>query len=909
MTYNRPEALDDTYFERVPKLSGDTRKTNRESLLRAIDESLPVGVYAVDEKAGNILFFNNKFCEMWGITHLRDSMRNGALNNLDIAMEIVSRIKSVKPGQNSKGIFKHCDGPETVIDEFRLADERLIRCNSARLHDFTEYDACRLYTFEEIVQHKPEACTGACMRYEGLIDELPLIAFEMDVKGNITSLSPNAHRVLGCTPDEFSAALNVFSIIAPEDRDMLEENIRCVADRKEIGHEYTIVTKDGRRITGMIYASPVYEGDTLVSLRGIIADISSRKKAEEKLRENEERFRSIMNSTMDAILTINGNGVITFWNDAAEKLFGYTWQEATGQSLTMLMPEHYRNAFNMARMNSPGSGKVAHLDRIIELEGLKKDGTVFPFEMSLSLSRENEVSRFCAVIRDITERRKMQEDLRLLSAAIECSPSSIMINDIAGRVVYVNAKFTAVTGYTSQEAVGQSTSILKSANVSSEDLRSMIKTVTMGRDWHGDIRFRRKSGEEYWAAARVAPIQDSRGLATHFVYTSEDITERKLAENQILLNERRLESLLRISEHKAENIQELLDFALDEAITLTGSKIGYIYHYDEQNCQFILNTWSNGVMKECTITNPETKYDLDKTGIWGEAVRQRKSIIINNFEADHPLKKGYPAGHTPLKSFLTIPVFELDRIVAVVGVANKDKDYEHSDVLQLTLLMNSVWGFVERKRAEEKLSASLREKEILLKEIHHRVKNNLQIISSLLSLQSPKINEMNAAQMLKESRDRVRSIALIHEKMYQTNDLSMIDFGEYTRSLTDYLIHSYSIGPGTVTIDVEGDNINMSPDKAVPCGLIISELVSNCFKHAFPEGRTGKVKIGLRHGEIMTVSVSDDGVGLPEDFRLENTTSMGIQLVTMLAEQLEGSVAVERVGGTKFTIVFPAEEH
>ncbi len=190
----------------------------------------------------------------------------------------------------------------------------------------------------------------------------------------------------------------------------------------------------------------------------------------------------------------------------------------------------------------------------------------------------------------------------------------------------------------------------------------------------------------------------------------QDITLRKQAEEELRMNEARLLGLVNILQHPFSDAQEFLDFALEEAIQLTGSKIGYIYHYDQSNRRFILNSWSRDVMQACSITKPQTCYELDKTGVWGEAVRQRKPIILNEFQAENPLKKGYPVGHAHLRSFMTIPVFRGERIISVVGVANKEADYTHTDVYQLTLLMDAVWKVLEREAAEN----SLREREAQL---------------------------------------------------------------------------------------------------------------------------------------------------------------------------------------------------
>jgi PAS domain S-box-containing protein len=213
---------------------------------------------------------------------------------------------------------------------------------------------------------------------------------------------------------------------------------------------------------------------------------------------------------------------------------------------------------------------------------------------------------------------------------------------------------------------------------------------------------RRKDGTEYPVEVHLQLVDSGRGRV--FLAVINDITERARAEALLRLNEARLEGLLEISEHGDRSEEQLLDFALHKALALTGSAVGYVYLYHEETRQFVLNSWSRGVMEACAILEKRTVYDLDTTGIWGEAVRQRQPLLVNDFGAANPLKQGYPAGHVPLRNFLTVPVFSGLEIVAVVGVANKEGDYDPSDIMQLSLLMESVWRIVERTRAEEALA-------------------------------------------------------------------------------------------------------------------------------------------------------------------------------------------------------------
>jgi two-component sensor histidine kinase/DNA-binding NarL/FixJ family response regulator len=212
----------------------------------------------------------------------------------------------------------------------------------------------------------------------------------------------------------------------------------------------------------------------------------------------------------------------------------------------------------------------------------------------------------------------------------------------------------------------------------------------------------------------------------------------------------------------------------------------------------------------------------------------------------------------------------------------------------------------ERKRMEEKIRASLAEKEVLLREVHHRVKNNLQIITTLLDLQFENIDDKQALSAIRVSQERIKSMALVHEKLYQTMDLARIDFAGYIESLTIYLCSSHMTDPEQISLTMEVGDVALVIDKAIPCGLIINELVSNSLTHAFPEGRKGNVTIRFHADDqgVVTLMVADDGVGLPPGMDFRDTKSMGLQLVTMMTKQLQGEISLLNEGGASFTIRF-----
>lgn len=217
----------------------------------------------------------------------------------------------------------------------------------------------------------------------------------------------------------------------------------------------------------------------------------------------------------------------------------------------------------------------------------------------------------------------------------------------------------------------------------------------------------------------------------------------------------------------------------------------------------------------------------------------------------------------------------------------------------------------QRKIADEAIRASLREKEVLLKEIHHRVKNNLQVVSSLLGLQSRTIEDGALRKMFQESQNRVHSMALIHESLYQSANLSEIDFPAYIDQLANYLFRSYGIDSHRVQLTAAIDELRLTIDTAVPCGLIINELVSNSLKYAFPDGRSGRIQIEMHQDDhrCIRLAVIDDGVGLPDGVGEPGTKSLGLRLVRTLSDQLDATLDMASDGGARITLTFNAGGH
>ncbi|HEY9906930.1 MAG TPA: histidine kinase dimerization/phosphoacceptor domain -containing protein, partial [Thermosynechococcaceae cyanobacterium] len=293
--------------------------------------------------------------------------------------------------------------------------------------------------------------------------------------------------------------------------------------------------------------------------------------------------------------------------------------------------------------------------------------------------------------------------------------------------------------------------------------------------------------------------------------------------------------------------------------------------------------------------------------------QQPKSILCMPIQGHGKL-----IGILYLENNLTTNAFTLDRatilqvLTAQAAIALENTQlYEQLAADSQTLETNNralQQEVSDRSRAEEQLRQSLTEREVLLREIHHRVKNNLQIVSGLLQLQSQSITDASTINILKESQYRIESMSLIHKKLYAASDFGEIDLADYIPSLASSLLASYQLTPLQVALEIDVVPVLLNIDQAIPCGLIVNEIISNALKYAFPGDRQGKIRVHLHTASPNQVelTIQDNGIGLPETVDWEYAQSMGLSLVhDLVIEQLEGSLTVERYPGTTFRIQFP----
>ncbi len=552
--------------------------------------------------------------------------------------------------------------------------------------------------------------------------------------------------------------------------------------------------------------------------------------------------------------------------------------------------------------------------------------------------------------REIQYRRQtetsLDESREQFRLAFENASVGMCLIDLDGQFKKVNPMMSVIFGYTQVELEQMTVNDIAHPDYQSVSPKFIEKAVSSS-DSKGTFEklYLHKTGKSVWGEVTSSLVRSPEGDPLYFISHVQDITDQKRAEEYHRRNEARLESLLRISQYRAESTKDLLNYALDEAIQLTDSKIGYIYYYNEHRKEFILNTWSKDVMEACTVQNPQIRYDLDKTGLWGEAVRQRKPIIINDFQSPNPLKRGYPEGHAVLYKYLTVPVIIEGKIVAVAGVANRPSDYDDSDARQLILLMDSVWNIADRKRAEEELimakeaaESATRAKSEFLANMSHEIRTPMNVItgmSRLLLETNPPAEQREYADMIFHSSEIL--LSLIEDIL----DFSKIEAGKIELESLDFDLKKL-IEKITNILKIKADEKGLvlktyfSPDvpqflKGDPNRLrqIILNLVNNAVK--FTE--KGELNVSVKTDPTQSASdystitldfsISDTGIGIPQDrlarlfqpfsqadsstTRKYGGTGLGLTISKYLVELMGGRISVESQPGKGSTFRFTAQ--
>jgi PAS domain S-box-containing protein len=696
-----------------------------------------------------------------------------------------------------------------------------------------------------------------------IIDSVPGTFYVYDRTGHLVRWNKEEEELIGL-PAEQIPQVDGLTFFHEEDREAVARKMAEVFEKGHAEMEARLVRPDKEVRNFFITGRKMEVGDS-VFLVGSGIDVTDRKKAEEALKRSEERFRLLAENAKDMIYRVRlaPKQAVEYVSPSALALTGYAPEEfyadpTLGSGLFTF--EHHKEPVGAAPSKET-------LGRPVTMRWKRKDGGSVWMELVNHpvLNAAGKVVAVEGVARDVTERKQVEDALRESEEKFrdlaEQSPNMIFIN-VKGRVVYANRRCEELTGYTRDEFYSPDFDFMK---IAAPEHRALV-----AEKYGAHLSGREVSPYEYSiitkAGRRIDAILSTKlityGGERALLGTITDITERKKAEKALRESE---DKFRRLFESSPEGI---LMFDLE----------GSLVDINEAGLKLLGLARAESVGKHFlelpgNIKADEKRYmELFKKFLSGEPVSPLETQMISPDGVRW--EEVYPA------------------------ILYKDGEPQAIQVI--------IRDITERKEADEKIHASLKEKEVLLKEIHHRVKNNLQIIHSLLNMQSRRVKDRRVLDALRESQNRVRTMALIHERLYRSTDLSEIDFKEYIDRLVGELYLSYGVNADQIRLELDLRDVKLGIDNAIPCGFIVNELVSNSLKHGFPDNSRGKLRISLGSEKDGTIrlGVGDSGVGLPQGLDFHKTETLGLQLVCTLVDQLRGSVELDRSWGTEFVIRF-----
>ncbi|MEG3870893.1 MULTISPECIES: PAS domain S-box protein [unclassified Microcoleus] len=661
----------------------------------------------------------------------------------------------------------------------------------------------------------------------------------------------------------------------------------------------------------------------------VARDITARKHAEAALQKSEEKFRNLFD---DAPIALGLASVRDFRtikvNEAHRQMLGYSDSELASMTFSELTHPEDLHA-DVEEVKQLICGKISRFQR--EKRLIKKNGELMWANLTVTLIRDREGIPLYSMgaIEDISYRKRAEMEFQQLKERLQfllgSNPAVIFTAAPMGDfcTTYISDNVQTIVGYDPQELLADCK--FWSSRIHPEDRPQFLvnfSDLSEEKNCICEYRFLHQDGSYRWLRTELKLLVDSRGVPIEIIGYAADISNSKYAElarGQQFEQERLVEAI-------ARRVRQSLQ--LEEILNTTVAELQQVLLADRVLVYQLLPENGGRVIAEAVAEGCSQLVDK----CFGEEVFPTQSSqlylqgrICAISQLDDPSLTPCMAQfmtQIQVRAKLVVPIIQHSKLwgLLIAHQCDRPREWQESEInlfqqlvnqlaiaIQQSLLYQQLQAELsDRKQAEANLKNSLREKEILLKEIHHRVKNNLCVVASLLELQSNTVADPQVSKMFEESQNRLYSMALIHEKLYRSTNLAQINFGEYLEDLVSNLFHSYNISNNRIQLQVLAEPISLNLETATPCGLIANELVSNTLKHAFPDGTTGTVSVECYQtgDREINLLVKDNGIGFPQNLDFRKTHSMGFQVVCTLTEQLEGTIEISREVGTSFHLKF-----
>jgi len=586
----------------------------------------------------------------------------------------------------------------------------------------------------------------------------------------------------------------------------------------------------------------------------------------------------VIEAAPNSMVMINGGGQIVMVNAQTERDFGFTRAEMIGEAVEMLLPERFRGALPPLRNPFFAQTDAQPMGASQEVFGQRKDGSEFPVEIGLNpIEMDDEILVLSAIV-DITEQKQRMADARYLASIVESSNDAIIGKDLDGTIRSWNHAAEVIFGYSANEMIGRNISLLFPPERLIEEA-GIVERIGRGeRVEHHETERRHKNGRDIPVSLTVSPIRDARGVVVGASKSLRDISERRDAQRALALSEAEFRASF-----EGAVVGKVLAEPVSRRILRANHALASMLGYEPAD---MVGRTSSDFTWPDDRAGDAAQYELLLTGRSDAHVCEQRYIR----------RDGTPIWVRVSATLARVPESS-QPILAVIAIEDIDVRYRvQADLLEAKRDLESV---------VEERTAALEQRDLLLREVYHRVKNNLQIVDGLLLMQALKIDDAQAKDSVMGIRSRIFALGLVHQQLMGSSDLKTFDIDPFLKELSKNIVDGGA--SASVTISVEASTLDVGLDFAVPLGLLVTELVTNSLKHAFPDG-VGRIVVSLKpdtEGTVLLV-VSDDGVGLPAlDGSKAKNTGLGTGIVRSLVAQLEGAMTVGAGPGARTEIRVP----
>ena len=755
-----------------------------------------------------------------------------------------------------------------------------------------------------------------------------------------------------------------FKLIPEEDFKALDEaSLKAFQSNKNLDFEYRLIIDESNiRWVRALFNSFKRE-DGVFLWQGLINDITEHKQLEKELKESENKYRALAETSSDIIITLDMEGNFTYISPASKRITGFNWKHFLGHPfIELIVPE-----FVELSIESFKKGLTGKKMPLYEIEILHKNGSKIPVELNVSNLFDingNVIGRL-AMVRDISERKIAENALtdseQKYRSLVETSSDWIWEMNLKGKHIYSNNVCKKILGFSSSKICNMDTIEL----VHPEDQNMFIEIYKQAihnkSGWNNIVtRWRNKDGIYIYLESSALPQVDLNKEIIGFIGVDRDITERKKAEEENKENSKKMEKHFEKSER-----QRIATLSILSDLNKTSKKL-HLEINERKHAEKIQKTLFNISNAVNTVDNLHDLYSkirdflgnvIDTTNFYIALYNKKTDMIYLPFDVDEKDNyETFPAGKTltelvlktgksilvdekllkklikenkveiigtPALIWLGVPLKVENEIIGVIAVQSYDDPnlYSEKDITLLNFISEEIALSIKHIQSDKQLKINLTEKNILLQEIYHRTKNNMQLIISLLKLEAQNMEKRSLTEnvginLLHDSytvvANKIKSMSLVHEKLYKAKDLSHINLKEYIEDLVRQLMGSYNIRSEKIKLKLELEDVFILIDSAIPLGLILSELITNVFKHAFPNNAKGEISVRLfkEKDDTINLLLGDNGVGIPKEVDLEKTETMGIKTVfSHIKYQLGGQIRYDTDNGMKWNFKFKDNQY